>query len=114
MCGVGAGVLGVGTSAKCANSTTSGDPGGNTGGGNGGGGNGGGGSGGGGNGGSGSSGGRSFLADTAGLVAAVPGDLAHGSLAFTGGNPLLTGLLGIGLAGAGAFMLRLRRFGYKG
>ena len=36
------------------------------------------------------------------LVAAVPGDLAHGSLAFTGGNPLLTGLLGIGLAGAGA------------
>jgi hypothetical protein len=45
---------------------------------------------------------------------ATPGGLAAGSLAFTGGNPELTALLGLGLAGAGAAMLRLRRFGYKG
>ena len=56
----------------------------------------------------------SFVAHTAGLVAAVPGDLTRGSLAFTGGNPLLTSLLGLGLAGAGAVMLRVRCFGYKG
>ena len=73
-----------------------------------------GGNGGGSNGGSGSSGGGSLLADTAGLVAAVPGALAHGSLAFTGANPLLTGLLGIGLAGAGAFMLRAAAFRVQG
>jgi hypothetical protein len=105
VCGVGAGVLGVGTSARCSDSASSGDPGGNSGGGNSG----------GSHAGTGSSGGdSSFLADTAGLAVAVPADLARGSLAFTGGNPLLTGLLGIGLAGAGAVMLRLRRFGYRG
>jgi len=49
-----------------------------------------------------------------GTLASVPSELARGSLAFTGNNPVLTALLGLGLAGAGGVMLRARRFGYKG
>jgi hypothetical protein len=57
-----------------------------------------------------------MLAGATGLLAAAasPGDLARGSLAFTGTNATLTALLGIGLAGVGALVLRLRRFGYQG
>jgi hypothetical protein len=106
VCGNGVGVLGAGTSARCADSAGTGSPGTPGTGGNGA------------NGGTGARGDGSaqgsVLADAVGLVSAVPGDLARGSLAFTGGNPGLTALLGIGLAGAGGLMLRLRRFGYKG
>jgi hypothetical protein len=107
VCGNGVGVLGAGSTAKCDTSASAGNPGSNPGtdpGGNSG-------------GGPGADGGGSVLGDVAGAagtVAAVPGDLARGSLAFTGANPVLTALLGLGLAGAGAAMLRLRRFGYKG
>jgi hypothetical protein len=107
VCGNGVGVLGSGTTAKCNTSASSGHPGTNPGS------NGAGSSGGG----SGAAGGTSVLADVvhaASTVAAVPGDLARGSLAFTGGNPTLTALLGLGLAGAGGVLLRLRRFGYRG
>jgi hypothetical protein len=106
VCGTGLGLLGTGTTATCETSTSAG-----------GGGNGGGNDGGGNNGGaSGSHDGSGLLTEAASVVAAVasPGQLAQGSLAFTGGNPELTALLGMGLAGAGALMLRLRRFGYKG
>jgi len=106
VCGNGVGILGSGTTAKCNTSASAGNPGTNPGG------NGGGSSGGS----SGAGSGNSVLADVvhaAGTVAAVPGDLARGSLAFTGGDPMLTALLGLGLAGAGGVMLRLRRFGYK-
>jgi hypothetical protein len=115
VCGNGVSLLGVGSTTKCSDSAAAGTPGnGDNGGGGIGGGNGGAD---GGNNGSGGSGGGSSLFDDAGglvLAAAVPGSLAHGSLAFTGGNVELTALLGLGLAGVGGVMLRLRRFGYKG
>jgi hypothetical protein len=51
--------------------------------------------------------------DAAIVPAATIGDLlARGSLPFTGGDTLATGIAGLGLAAIGGGMLRLRRTGY--
>ena len=53
------------------------------------------------------------LVDAAIVPAATMGDLlARGSLPFTGGDTLATGIAGLGLAAIGGGMLRLRRTGY--
>jgi hypothetical protein len=113
VCGNGVGVIGTGTTAQCSNSaSTGGDPGGNPGGGNPG-----------GNPGSNPGSGSTVNVDTAGsgtsfvdALVAAPGAalgelLGRGTLPFTGGNTLLTAFAGVALAGIGAAMLRLRRFG---
>ena len=94
VCGNGVGVVGSGSTAKCSGSQSS--PG-TAGGG---------------------SGGASVLGAVVdspiGLASAVPGLLAAGTLPFTGAPTLTMALAGLSLAGFGAGMLQLRRFGYKG